>query len=476
MSKPLISLCHTTARLPLGWVEAAKAWLSRADHPDQVEYILAVDADVSLKADVEFMQFMGWMERHSPLIRSQLVVNTGRKCAVDSWNTAVRNSEGKLLISVSDDWTPPVHWDTLLLELIGDLDQPRVVKVQTGGGADESLLTFSILTRAYLDRLSNEYGYNGGFFYQEYLGMYADNEFTQIVKRDTGIIPGLLVDATHLTFPHAHPLYTGQPMDSIHQWQHRPEAWATGERVYRERCAKFGFPLESWLRPTIACLLPGEIFSQAWVGAWTEILPYLESQYQVSVMFGHSSNVYLTRQAMLDSAMTRRPQPNFMLWIDDDQILSLDNLKQLFTDLEERPDLDGVVGWAWCTGNIYGSSEPHLSCGAWDAKGKSQRFDVDELFSGPDDLKLISYSGFPAALFRGTVLSKIPERAFLPIFDETNFPPWGMSGEDAAFFFRANAAGLKFAVDRRVKVPHLKLRCAEPVAITSLENMPTAKT
>jgi len=28
---------------------------------------------------------------------------------------------------------------------------------------------------------------------------------------------------------------------------------------------------------------------------------------------------------------------------------------------------------------------------------------------------------------------------------------------------------LKFAVDRRVKVPHLKLRCAEPVLGSSLE-------
>jgi hypothetical protein len=351
---------------------------------------------------------------------------------------------------------------------------PRVVKVETGGGADERLLTFSILTRAYLDRLSAEYGYNGGFFYQEYVGMFADNEFTQIVTRDTGVIEGLLVDATHLRFPHAHPLYTGEPMDKIHEWQHRPEAWAIGERVYRERCGKFRFPLEDHLRSRIMCLLPGETFSQAWVGAWTEILPYLESKYQVSVMFGHSSNVYLTRQAMLDSAIKTPNRPEFLLWIDDDQILTLAGLKQLFEDLERYPDLDGVVGWAWCTGNIYGG-EQILSCGAWGADGKSQRFDVDELFSGPDDVKQISYSGFPAALFRGSILSTIPERAFLPIYDETNFPPWGMSGEDAAFFFRANAVGLKFAVDRRVKVPHLKLRCAEPVAVTSLENIPAVK-
>ncbi len=39
---------------------------------------------------------------------------------------------------------------------------------------------------------------------------------------------------------------------------------------------------------------------------------------------------------------------------------------------------------------------------------------------------------------------------------------WGFTSEDTTFFYRAHEAGMKFGVDMRVKVPHLKLRAIEP--------------
>ena len=41
----------------------------------------------------------------------------------------------------------------------------------------------------------------------------------------------------------------------------------------------------------------------------------------------------------------------------------------------------------------------------------------------------------------------------------------GFTSEDTTWFRRAHEAGLKFAVDLRVKVPHLKLRAIEPQII-----------
>jgi hypothetical protein len=461
MNTPLISLCHATARLPEGWKKAAELWRDRADHPKKIEYILGIDSVATWPdwrvVDEVLKPFWAWEVAH----------NSGRRCAVDGWNATAREAKGKLLITVADDWYPCEHWDTELLKVIPDLDGEYVVDVRTGG--NEGLLTFSILTRAYFDRLTRDYDYRGGFFYPEYLGMFADNDFDAFARRD-----GVVIPAKDLFFEHDHPLYKNQPMDPIHEWQHRPEAWKVSDEVLRRRAHIYGFKVrekedQPKPRKRITCLLPGEVFSQAWVGAWTEMLGYLENRFEVAVVFGHSSNVYLTRQAMWNSV---GKDSDYILWIDDDQVLSLEGLQRLILDLEQRPEFDGVAGWAWCTGNIYGSAEPHLSCGTWDEDGSPARFDQAELFSGPDDLKPISYSGFPAVLMRGRVLESMPERPFLPIFDEKHFPPWGMSGEDAAFFFRGTEAGLKFAVDRRVKVPHLKLRCAEPVAITSLENIP----
>ena len=221
----------------------------------------------------------------------------------------------------------------------------------------------------------------------------------------------------------------------------------------------------------IACVLPGEVFSQPWVGAWTEILCNLFEHYHVISQFGHSSIVYFTRQLMFDALKHVSPQPDLILWIDDDQILTVDGLKQLVRDLEDDPDLDAVFGWAWCEQNGYGGL-PMLSCGIFNEQGKSERLRHADMMAMGADVIPISYSGFPAVLMRGSVLDRMGEKAFLPIMDDELYPPFGMSGEDVAFSVHAREQGLKFAVDRRVKVPHLKLRCAEPVQATSLEGAP----
>ncbi len=221
-------------------------------------------------------------------------------------------------------------------------------------------------------------------------------------------------------------------------------------------------------RELIACVLPGEVFSQAWVGAWTELLCNLFDHYLVCPTFGHSSIVYFTRQAMWDALRGLSRKPDLILWIDDDQILTVDGLKQLARDLEDNPELDAVFGWAWCEQNSF-QGIPMLSFGVFNESGKSERMQYEAMQSRDEDLIPVSYSGFPAVLMRGSVLTKIGERAFMPLFDEEQFPPYGMSGEDVAFAIHAREKGLKFAVDRRVKVPHLKLRCAEPVLGSSLE-------
>jgi hypothetical protein len=190
-------------------------------------------------------------------------------------------------------------------------------------------------------------------------------------------------------------------------------------------------------------------------------------------IFGYASNPHITRAGMLNHlfGMCTNRTPDYVLWIDDDQILTVEGLRTLLRDLEDHPELDGVVGWAWCQQNSYGNL-PMLSCGIFNREGKSERLKYDDMQAMADDLIPISYSGFPAVVMRGSVVDRVGERAFMPVMDDELFPPYGMSGEDVAFFIHAREKGLKFAVDRRVKVPHLKLRCAEPVTTSSLEGAP----
>lgn len=209
---PVFSLCHSTARVPSGWLPAAQKWFARCDRPESVEYVLVHDAGTEVVGD-------------NPGFGSFAVrVNHKRRTAVDGWNCSAEKSTGQFLITVADDWFPCPHWDTELLKVIPDLAGQYVVEVSTGG--DNGLLTFSLLTRPYYER----YGY---LFWHEYTGMLADNEFTDVARED-----GVVIDARELFFQHRHPQYGTAPDDPVYRWQHRPEAFEVGLSVYARRRAE----------------------------------------------------------------------------------------------------------------------------------------------------------------------------------------------------------------------------------------------
>jgi hypothetical protein len=206
------SLVHATARVKKQrWKPAHDAWMEKADNPQDIEYILAIDtADWSLRP-----QEYGWFH---------VVENTGPDNAATAWNVAAAHSTGKFIIQVADDFFPPPHWDTELLNVIPDLDGEYVVEVSTGTPSDERrLLINSFLTRPYYERIGN-------LFYPEYEGMMADDDFSEMARRD-----GVIVDARHLVFTHLHPAWGTAPLDTIYQRQNAPARYERGAEILKRR-------------------------------------------------------------------------------------------------------------------------------------------------------------------------------------------------------------------------------------------------
>jgi glycosyltransferase involved in cell wall biosynthesis len=154
----------------------------------------------------------------------ELVVNSGKKGAATGWNVAVANSTGKVIVCVADDWEPPPHWDTELLRTIPDIDGEFVIEVSVGGEADNRrLLPFSVLSRKRYER----FGY---VFHPDYYGLFADDEFTDVARRD-----GVVIDARHLMFPHHHFTTGASPMDEIYARQNNWAVIQNGCELYQRR-------------------------------------------------------------------------------------------------------------------------------------------------------------------------------------------------------------------------------------------------
>lgn len=450
---PLISLVHTTARTPDGWHRAYLKWLDTCDHPERVEYVVSYDEGDRIRQVSYIGEEFGSFKE---------TVNKGRKCAVDGWNAAAAASTGKLIVTVSDDVFPPEHWDTLMLTALGDLDRSAVLEVDCGlMEKNSNLQTFSLLTRAYYDR----YGY---IFYPEYVGMFADNDFTETAWKDA-----VMVSARHIKFVHEHPSYGTAKQDSIYQRQHRTEAWETGKAVFRRRHP-------GQLRDLIKVMCPGETFDGRWVGNWTNLISRVGEEFAWEVIFAYSSNVHVARQVHVNLMHQQLAEmgsmtPDFVLWIDDDNLPSFENVKRLVEDLKDRPDLAAVAGWCFADQKTKPGS---VSCGKFDTDGVSVHFVLDDLLvdqyghERKDPLVPIDFTGFPFVLMRFGVFAQIEKNCFAPVLCEAH--PYGFHSEDVSFCYRLKQAGLKLAVDRRVQVPHLRMQFEQPAgrAVTSDKSQP----
>jgi len=200
-----ISLLHATRGRPAMAYKARATWLDRAADPDAIEHIFALDPDD---------------ETIGPFITCRHVINPGAG-PVAAWNEAAKFSKGAILIQLSDDWQPPMHWDKLILKAIGNTSKPAVLAVSDGYRTD-NLLCIAILTRA-------RYKQQGHLFHPEFFSMFSDNHFT-----DRAYADGVVIEAKEIVIEHLHPAFGLAEMDETYARSNAPANYEAGLATYEK--------------------------------------------------------------------------------------------------------------------------------------------------------------------------------------------------------------------------------------------------
>jgi hypothetical protein len=242
-----ISLLHATRGRPgMAW-RCRMDWLRAADNPDAIEHIFAIDA-------TDPASFL--------LANTRSVIVRGNGGPVEAWNVAAAQSNGQVLIQLSDDWQPFQGWDTAILDAIGDPTKPAVLAVSDGHRTD-ALLCMAILTRA-------QYQQQGHLFHPEFFSMCSDDWFTECAHRD-----GVVIDARdRITFEHMHPAFGIGEMDETYARSNDDFHYQTGSGILKRLRAgvKTSAEMEGWfdfrdVYDYVAKLLPhGGDFIE--VGSW----------------------------------------------------------------------------------------------------------------------------------------------------------------------------------------------------------------
>ena len=214
-----ISLIHATRGRVKQAVEARRKWFSKAKNPDAIEHIFAIDVD-----DPQAV----FLTVHNHVILS------GKGGSVEAWNTAAMKSNGAVLVQMSDDWEPPLHWDELILNAIGDTAKPAVLAISDGFRTDP-LLCMAIMTRA-------RYKDQGFMFHPDFTGMYSDNWFTDCAYQD-----GVVIEARDIVFEHLHPVFKKAEWDETYKRGNCSTAYEKGESAYiRLKAGRSAHDIPGW--------------------------------------------------------------------------------------------------------------------------------------------------------------------------------------------------------------------------------------
>jgi hypothetical protein len=182
--------------------KARATWLDRAADPDAVEHIFALDPDD---------------ETIGPFLTCRHVINHGRG-PVAAWNEAAKFSKGDILIQLSDDWDPPMHWDKLILAKFAGITTPAVLAI-SDGAREDNLLCMAILNRA---RYENQ----GYLFHSEFFSVFSDNHFT-----DRAYADGVVIEAKDIVIEHLHPAFDKGEMDETYARSNAPANYEIGKNI-----------------------------------------------------------------------------------------------------------------------------------------------------------------------------------------------------------------------------------------------------
>lgn len=167
-----ISLLHATRR-STRCVEVREEWLSKATNPDEVEHILACDAD-----DDESITAI------SPFLH---VIVPNPKGCFRAYNLAAKAATGDILIPIEDDLHPQEGWDQHVREAMADhYDKVAVLAV---GDGQNLCIEWCVTRKFYEER---------GLFHDDYWGLFGDTEWRVRSRQDK--IP--LVLAPGIIFNH----------------------------------------------------------------------------------------------------------------------------------------------------------------------------------------------------------------------------------------------------------------------------------
>ena len=206
----MISILHPSRWRPEMALKAWNEWITAANNPGQIEYILSLDTSDSTQNEyVRLFESTG----------VQIIINHNRSI-VDAVNRAAKVAKHDIFVVVSDDFGCPLDWD---MDVVGYCNDENPVLLHVNDTIQKDICTLPIMNRKFYDRF-------GWVYHPHYYSMFADNDLTECAKKI-----GAYVSDFSLTFEHRHYVNGKNKRDKTYDRENSKQAWDIGKRVFQQR-------------------------------------------------------------------------------------------------------------------------------------------------------------------------------------------------------------------------------------------------
>lgn len=198
-----ISICHASRSRPVQAAQTALKWLNSASNRFNIEYIMVIDESDPMKH-----LYYQHVSKHVSIREFD------NHSAIEAFNIGAFQSEGDIIVCVSDDFDCPDKWDEKLLFAIGDRTD---FLAKTDDGQQPWIVTLPIMDQVYFDRFM--YVYNPA-----YAHLFCDTELTHVAD-----LLGKKITLP-ITFAHNHHTTGKTAKDALNDRNNA--TWVQGEEIY----------------------------------------------------------------------------------------------------------------------------------------------------------------------------------------------------------------------------------------------------
>jgi hypothetical protein len=195
-------------------------------------------------------------------------------------------------------------------------------------------------------------------------------------------------------------------------------------------------------------LLPGNPDQADWTMHYAMLLLYLCARFEVVIRGSSGNNIYLVRQLLAKEAAELHP--DYVLWIDSDNLVTVEGFQYLHSAAEADPELSIIGGWYF-----YPTHGGKIKVAAgWNPPTPENMITLERIQAATDLIE-VGYIGFGMCLMKGQVFQATRPHHFRPILDDS--APEGFLTDDAGFCQLAREKGYRSYLHPAVFVHHLKV-------------------